>query len=153
MAKFRFRLATLQKLREIQRDELRAKLAEAVQAQQILEEQLVQVATDIGNLQAMRRQAVTSGQQVNVEPLLEAQRYQGVLLAQQATMQEQTRLLTAEIERRRIAVVEADRQVKVLEKLHERKLDEFRQEQQRAEFKVLDEVAARCGGEVNPWPA
>ncbi|MDZ4658923.1 MAG: flagellar export protein FliJ [Bythopirellula sp.] len=152
MAKFRFRLATLQKLREIQRDELRSKLAEAVQAHQILEEELAHVTTDIANLQAMRRQAVTSGQ-VNVEPLLEAQRYHGVLLAQQATMQEQTRLLTAEVERRRVAVVEADRQVKVLEKLHERKLDEFRQDQQRAEVKVLDEVAARCGGEVNPWLA
>lgn len=152
MAKFRFRLATLQKLREIQRDELRAKLAEAVQAQQILEEQLAQVTVDIADLQALRRQEVTSGQ-VQVESLLQAQRYQGVLLAQQATMREQSRLLMAEVERRRVAVVEADRQVKVLEKLHERKLDEFRQDQQRAEFKVLDEVAARCGREVNPWPA
>jgi flagellar export protein FliJ len=76
-----------------------------------------------------------------------------VLLAQQATMLEQTRLLAAEVERRRVAVVEADRQVKVLEKLHERKLDEFRQDQQRAEFKVLDEVAARCGEEADPWLA
>lgn len=152
MAKFRFRLATLQKLREIQRDELRSKLAEAVQAQQILEEQLDQVKSEVAKLQTMRRAAVTSGQ-LRVEPLLEAQRYQGVLLAQQATMQEQTRLLTAEVERRRVAVVEADRQVKVLEKLHERKLGEFRQDQLRAEFKVLDEVAARCGEEADPWLA
>ncbi len=148
MAKFRFRLATLQKLREIQRDELRSKLAEAVQAQQILEEQLDEVATEIAHLQAIRRAAVTSGQ-VHVEPLLEAQRYQDVLLAQQATMREQTRLLMAEIERRRAAVIEADRQVKVLEKLHERKLDEFRQVRQRAEIKVLDEIAARCRGEAH----
>ena len=152
MAKFRFRLATLQKLREIQRDELRSKLAEAVQAQQILDEQLAQVATDIANLQALRRQAVTGGQ-IAVEPLLQAQRYQSLLLGQQTTMQEQMRLLQAEAERRRLAVVEADRQVKVLEKLHERKLTEFRQEQQRADFKLLDEVASRSSGEANPWQA
>jgi flagellar protein FliJ len=152
MAKFRFRLATLQKLRELHRDELRSKLAEAVRANQILEEQLQQVATEIESLQTMRRQAVERAQ-LNVDPLLEAQRYHGVLLSQQATMHEQSRLLLAEIERRRQSVVEADRQVKVLEKLHERKLDEFRRGEQRAETKVLDEVAARNATEDDPWQA
>jgi flagellar FliJ protein len=152
MAKFRFRLATLQKLREIQRDELRSKLAEAVQAQQILEEQLAQVANEIQNLLEMRRLAVQSGT-LQVDPLLEAQRYQGILHIQQDKMREQVRLLSAEVERRRLAVVEADRQVKVLEKLHERKLAEHQAKQLVAETKVLDEVAARTGGEVEKWPA
>jgi flagellar FliJ protein len=152
MAKFRFRLATLQKLREIQRDELRSKLAEAVQAQQILEEQLTQVANDIQILLEMRRSAVQSGT-LHVDPLLEAQRYQGVLYAQQDKMREQIRLLSAEVERRRQAVVEADRQVKVLEKLHERKHAEHHAKQLMAETKVLDEVAARTSGEVETWPA
>jgi flagellar FliJ protein len=151
MAKFRFRLATLQKLREIQRDELRSKLVEAVQAQQILEEQLAQVAGDIQSLLEMRRSAVQSGT-LQVDPLLEAQRYQGVLYAQQDKMREQIRLLSAEVERRRQAMVEADRQVKVLEKLHERKLAEHHAKQLVAETKVLDEVAARAGGEVETWP-
>lgn len=152
MAKFRFRLATLQKLRELHRDELRAKLAEAVRANQILDEQLAQVTAEIENLQAMRREAV-QGAQVNVDPLLEAQRYHGILLTQQATMHEQSRLLLAEIERRRQSVVEADRQVKVLEKLHERKLEEFRRDELRAETKVLDEVAARSTREADIWEA
>ena len=152
MAKFRFRLATLQKLREIHRDELRSKLAEAVQAQQILEEQFAQVATEIANLESMRRKAVTNST-INVDSLLEAQRYQGVLIVQQVKMREQMRLLSAEVDRRRGAVVEADRQVKVLEKLHEHKLEEHRKEQQRAETKVLDEVAARRGEEADLWQA
>ena len=152
MAKFRFRLATLQKLREIHRDELRSKLAEAVHAQQIFEEQFAQVATEIANLELMRRKAVTSSS-INVDSLLEAQRYQGVLIVQQVKMREQMRLLSAEVDRRRGAVVEADRQVKVLEKLHEHKLEEHRKEQQRAETKVLDEVAARRGEEADLWQA
>ncbi len=152
MAKFRFRLATLQKLREIHRDELRSKLAEAVEAQNILASQLEQIGQDIVELQTLRRLTVT-GTIVKVDPLLEAQRYQGVLTAQQVTMQEQNRLLGAEIERRRQAVVEADREVKILEKLHERKIEEFRKEQLRAETKVLDEVAARRGEEADPWLA
>lgn len=152
MAKFRFQLATLQKLRELQRDELRAKLAEAVRANQILEEQLAQVSAEIEGLLSMRRKAVQSSE-VRVDPLLEAQRYQGVLLAQQATMLEQSRLLLAEIERRRQSVVDADRQVKVLEKLHERKLGEYRRDELRAETKILDEVAARNTREADPWQA
>lgn len=150
MAKFRFRLATLQKLRELHRDELRTKLAEAVKANQILEEQLTHVAAEIEHLQRMQR-GVMQGMRVDIDPLLEAQRYHGVLLAQQATMHEQSRLLLAEIERRRKSVVEADRQVKVLKKLHDRKLAEFRQEQQRAEVKILDEVASHRTGEADPW--
>jgi flagellar export protein FliJ len=150
MAKFRFRLATLQKLRELHRDELRAKLAEAVRANQILEEQLASVAAEIESLQSMRRDAV-QGTKINVDPLLEAQRYHGVLLAQQVTMHEQSRLLLAEIERRRQSVVEADRHVKVLEKLHDRKLSEFQRDEQRAEVKVLDEVAARNAGDDDRW--
>lgn len=152
MAKFRFRLATLQKLREVHRDEMRTKLAEAIHAQQILEEQLAQIVADIDHLHATRRQAITNGQ-VQVDWLLEAQRFQDVLLAQQATKQEQMRLLTTEVERRRQAVVEADRQVKVLEKLRERKLSEFHLDQQRRETAVLDEVAARSGREAEAWPA
>lgn len=150
MAKFRFRLATLQKLRELHRDELRTKLAEAVRANQILDEQLSQVAAEIESLRTMRRQTV-QGEQVDVDPLLQAQRYHGVLLAQQTTMHEQSRLLLAEIERRRQSVVEADRQVKVLEKLHERKLEEYRRGEMRAEMKVLDEVASRHSREADVW--
>lgn len=151
MAKFRFRLATLQRLREITRDELRSKLAEAVQAQQILEKQAQQVAMEIEQLQNLRRTRVAAGQ-IEVEVLLEAQRYQAVLLGQQAQMAEQARLLAAEIERRRTAVVEADRQVKVLEKLRDRQLGEYRQKQLQAETKLLDEVASRCGEESDAWP-
>jgi flagellar protein FliJ len=150
MAKFRFQLATLQKLRELHRDELRSKLAEAVQAQQILVEQFEQVATEIANLESMRRLAVSSSS-INVDPLLEAQRYQGVLQVQHAKMSEQMRLLSAEIDRRREAVVEADRQVKVLAKLYDRKLEEYRANTQRAETKVLDEVAAQRSGEADVW--
>ena len=53
--------------------------------------------------------------------------------------------LAPEIERRRQAVVEADRELKVLEKLSERQQAQFRLDQTRAEGKLLDEAAARTG--------
>lgn len=150
MAKFRFRLATLQRLRELHRDELRSKLAEAVKAQLILVEQMEQVDREAAELHQMRRHHAMSPT-INVETLLEAQRYQGVLAVQKTTMTEQNRLLAAEIERRRQAVVEADQQVKILEKLYDRKLDEFQRQQLLGETKQLDEVAARRSEEAKSW--
>ena len=46
MAKFKFRLATLQRLREVRRDQERASLAEAFRAEQILAEHCAAVAAE-----------------------------------------------------------------------------------------------------------
>ena len=151
MARFRFRLSTLQKIREIHRDELRTKLAEAIQAQQILEQQLLVVDRELGELEETRRSAVAGGV-TNINALLAAQRYQAVLLAQRGTMQQQSQLLATEAENRRQAVVESDRQVKVLEKLHDRQRAEHMREQLVAETKVLDEVASNLRQEGGVCP-
>ena len=74
--------------------------------------------------------------------LLEAQRYQLMLEAQQRTLADQAARLDAEVENRRQAVVEADRQVRVLDKLRERRAAEHRAAAERAESKRLDDVAA-----------
>ncbi|TWU27802.1 flagellar export protein FliJ [Bythopirellula polymerisocia] len=150
MARFRFRLATLEKLREIHRDELRLKLAEAIQAHQILEQQLGQVGDELAELEASRRAAVVGGV-TDVNGILTAQRYQAVLLAQQKTMREQSRILAEESEQRRQSVVEADRQVKVLDKLRTRQLADHQQQARLTETKLLDEVASRCQQEDSAW--
>ena len=75
--------------------------------------------------------------------LLETQRYQSVLRAQESTMQGQARLLATEVERRRQAIVEANREVRVLDNLEERQLSAHRQKLLQAEVKELDEIASR----------
>ena len=142
MPKYRFRLETLRKLRESHRDELRGKLAEAYQAAQLLEEQRVAVAEEISALQDKQRLTSTKAT-TSVNTLLEAQRYQAVLRAQQSTLSEQAKLLDAEVERRRQTVVEADREVRVLEKLDERQRQNYQLSEARAETKVMDEIASR----------
>jgi flagellar export protein FliJ len=47
----------------------------------------------------------------------------------------------AEIERRREVLVEADRDVRVLEKLREKQTERHRYEENRREIRQLDEVA------------
>jgi flagellar FliJ protein len=151
MAKYRFRLETLRKLRATQRDELRRKLAEAHQAASMLEEQKFAVAEEIVALQEAQR-ATTQGASTDVNRLLEAHRYQAVLRAQQSVLQNQAQVLAEEVERRRERVLEADRQVRVLDKLDERKQWEHELASLRAEVKELDEIASRTREVMPPWP-
>ena len=67
----------------------------------------------------MQRSA-TDGQYLDVNRLLEAQRYELLLKAQSQELAKQAMLLAAETERRRQMLVEADREVRVLELLDER---------------------------------
>jgi flagellar FliJ protein len=141
MARFRFRLETLRRLREMNRDELRVRLAEAYQAEQILVGQRATLVGEIATMAEAQRKLTSDGA-VDVTRLLESQRYQLLLEAQGRTLAEQAARLAEEVEVRRQAVVEADRQVRVLDKLHDRRRSQHEQAQQAAEAKRLDEVAA-----------
>jgi flagellar export protein FliJ len=78
---------------------------------------------------------------LDVTQLLTAQRYQLALEAQNRKLADQAAKLAEEVERRRQSLVEADREVRVLDKLEQRKRQQHREASQRAETKVLDDVA------------
>jgi flagellar export protein FliJ len=140
MVKYRFRLATLQKVREARRDENRTSLAEAFRAEQVLAENRAELEVEASGLRDLQRSA-TVGKYLDVNRLLEAQRYELLLKARSRELAKQAVLLAAETERRRQILVESDREVRALELLDERHRTEFRTEQQRLETKQLDEVA------------
>ncbi len=140
MARFNFRLQTLRRLREIHRDEQRGRLATAYEAERILAEQRNAVVAETASLVDSQRQLMQQGT-LDVNQLLAAQRYQMALEAQIRTLADQAARLAEEVERRRQSLVEADREVRVLDKLEERKRQQHREASQRAETKVLDEVA------------
>ena len=77
----------------------------------------------------------------DVDRLLQAHRYAGVLALQRRTLENQLSQVRAECQRRRLALVEADRQVQILEKLRERQEAAYRKQQDRTETKELDELA------------
>ncbi len=140
MARFNFRLQTLRRLREIHRDEQRGRLATAYEAERILAEQRNAVVAETAALVDSQRQMMQQGS-LDVNQLLAAQRYQMALEAHIRTLADQAARLAEEVERRRQSLVEADREVRVLDKLEERKRQQHREASQRAETKVLDEVA------------
>ena len=140
MSKYQFRLETLQKLRIVRRDQQRAALAEAFQAEQVLAANRAEIAAEQSALRDLQRAAAVEPY-LDVNRLLEAQRYDAVLRIHEQELARQAALLETETERRRLAVVEADRDVRVLELLDERKRREHRRHEQRLEIKQLDEAA------------
>lgn len=141
MAKYRFRLETLLKLREARRDEQRSALAQAFHAEQVLADNRRALADEQAALRDVQRSA-TAGRYLNVNRLMEALRYDLVLRSSEQELDQQEKLLAVEIERRRLALVEADRAVRTLELLDERHRRQHTQRQQRLETKQLDEVAS-----------
>jgi flagellar export protein FliJ len=140
MAKYKFRLETLQKVREARRNEQRASLAEAFRAEQVLAENRAQLIIEEQALRELQRSAA-AGRYLDVNRLLEAQRYELLLKAQSQHLAKQAVLLAAETERRRQTLVEADREVRVLELLDERHRRVHDRSEQQMETKRLDEVA------------
>ncbi len=142
MAKFKFRLATLLRLREAARDERRTHLGEAYRADDVLGEQLDGISQQLAGLRDQCCRAAGLGK-VDVDRLVEAQRFEVALQAQRNQLNQQRAAVGVEIERRRQALVEANRDVRVLEKLRQNQAARHRQEEDRREVKQLDEVAGR----------
>jgi flagellar protein FliJ len=138
---FRFRLQTLLRLRMAERDQRRADLAKAIRAEQMLRDQQQQLANERDDLTGRGRRLKAPGS-ADVDALLQTHRYELVLTAKARQLTTQIEQITVESERRRLALVEADRQVHVLEKLRDRQALAERQSQERLEHKELDEVAS-----------
>lgn len=143
MATFRYRLATLLRLREAARDEKRAQLAEAYRAMQILDDRLQELDQEIAEAKAAARSAASTGR-VDVDYVMNAHRYEVILRAQRGGIEAQRKQVAEEVERRRQALVEADRQVRVLEKLREKKLAEHEARELKRDQRLMDELASRA---------
>jgi flagellar protein FliJ len=138
MAKFRFRLETVVRLREQVRDERRLQLAEALEAEQKLRERMEEVEHEAAASKAAQR--ATAGL-VDVDRLIHANRYELVLaveLRELATKREQ---VEQEVDRRREALAAADREVRVLEKLRETQRGRHRAHEEYRSIRELDEIA------------
>ncbi|MDP7016075.1 MAG: flagellar export protein FliJ [Pirellulaceae bacterium] len=139
MPRFQFRLRTLLKIKVAERDERRLRLRDAQQAEQVLEEQINEIAVAQQATFAAARAGVRG--EISVDRVLQTSRYALLLRSQRSHAVEQLRQVHEEVERRRAALLEIDREVKTLEKLRERQRDEFRRAENALEQKMLDEIA------------
>lgn len=148
MPRYKFRLEAVERVRAARRDQSSGALADAFRAEQVLAENRAALATEQAQLRELQRAAAVE-RYLDVNRLLEAQQYELVLRARQQELARQEALLSIETERRRLALVEAEREVRVLELLDERHRRAHRRRQERLDTKQLDEVAARSRGRVN----
>jgi len=142
MRRFQFRLTTLLRLREATRDERRMEIAQAYEARQILEQRAAEIAASRDEADASRRDELRRGQ-VNVDRLVDAQRHLLALKGEALVLQQQAEALAQETQRRHEALVAADRDVRVLDKLREKHRQRHHRQRRRAETKRLDEIAQR----------
>ena len=135
-------LRNLKRLREEARDRCRLALAEAYDARTLLEQRCQLLEREYRTWQANRRQAARGS--VDVDHLAAVNRHQFNLRAQQAYFDENRRKLETEIARRQAALVEADRALRTVERLIERREEAFqRAEARRAERQADDQATTR----------
>jgi len=140
MANFRFRLKAIATLREQARDRLAEALAEVQEAQRIVTEQINQLQREID--EALKQRHMASIGIVRIDRLLLVQRHQLMLEAQRDQANQQLKLLDEEYDRRRVLLVEAEKEVKAMERLKETQKARWDQEQLIAEQKQMDEWAS-----------
>jgi len=142
MAKFKFRLDSLLRLREMARDERHSGLAEAHRVDQVVAQEQRGLQSDLEGLFRNQREIRKQGH-VSVDQLMEGQRYHKELRRRQDQTVEQRKRIAIEIQKRMDAVIAANREVQVLEKLRERLQEKHEYEETRADIKQLDEVGQR----------
>jgi flagellar export protein FliJ len=114
-----FRLATLLKIREQDRD----MAAKAVQDVRLAIEKLdnAQLEIDEANRQMNEARKQSSSGAINLNQILDAQRYQLVLSAQSTQIADHKGKLNQELERRQFTLVQSQKAVKSLEKLRDQR--------------------------------
>lgn len=142
MTQFRFRLESLLRLRRAERDRRREEVANAYRADQVLQQRQEAVEQELAETQRQTEQRSAPGT-IHVDGLLNTHRYELVLTAQRQQIQHQRQVIATELERRRQALVEADRDLRILEKLREKHAGDFEYTQQKADMRQFDEMALR----------
>jgi len=142
MATFHFRLATLLRLREADRDERRAQLSDAQQAEAIVAARVGEIDREIGLIRLLGQHATAPGK-VDVDQLLDMQRYDTQLKLERDAAEDQRQKIEQEVERRLERAIAADREVRILEKLRESQSERHRHEEEKVEQKRFDELAGQ----------
>lgn len=134
------RLATLLRVREAERDQRRTELAEAVHSLDLVRQHMVELAHEAERLQRLTREASRPGT-LNINRLLNSHRYDLLLEVRHQQLSHREFALTSLVEGRREMVVDADREVRMLEKLIEKGEAHQQLTEQRREQNLLDAAA------------
>lgn len=134
---FRFRLQSVVRLRERDRDDAAEALRQALLAKQILEQQVTDIESERSQQNELRTATKTGT--VNFQKIIDAQRYQIYLDSQVADLQGQISLIEQECQRRRMRLVKCEQAVRSLAKLEDHQRTEWNAQQASTEQSTLDQ--------------
>jgi|SRR6185295_14202716 len=139
MRRFQFRLQSVLELREVARNQCRAQLAESFAAARDLDARQQSLDRELLEFVAMRQSGQTG--LLDVSHLGRVQRYESALRGDLQALLAQRRSLEERIEHERQSLVDADRQVRVIERLRDRQLARHQQQTAAAAARELDDLA------------
>ncbi|MDR0706171.1 MAG: flagellar export protein FliJ [Planctomycetaceae bacterium] len=139
---FRFRLEPLITIRDNTLKEKQGELAKAYEARRIVEDKQRELEQELVENVTAGRQRLQTGT-IDIEFLLGLRRHEAYLNAQIEVVRGHLRQIDEEIERRRNAVLEANKELKIIEKLKEKRYEKYQTEENRKETIRLDEIAMK----------
>lgn len=134
-----FRLATILRLRERERDEAAKQVEEVFRAIAILDRNHEELSSEYRSIDATRQSYLVG--EVKLQKLLDVQRYQLILLGQIQHIDQQKSLILEELQRRQAHLLEKQQAVKAIEKLKEHHLLDDSKHQQRLLQSRIDEYS------------
>ncbi|MDR2172330.1 MAG: flagellar FliJ family protein [Planctomycetaceae bacterium] len=140
---FKFRLESVITLWDNTLKERQSELAKAYEARKIVEDAENNINVELSNNIEMNRQKLQDGGVLDVEYLLGLQRRNAYLNSQLNVIKRDLEKIDEEIERRQNAVVEAHTELKIIEKLKEKKQKEYTKNETKKEGIIMDEIATR----------
>jgi flagellar export protein FliJ len=140
MKPFVFRLESLDSLRKAERDAQRAELATALARLAELEAQRQSLDAKLADARQQNRR-MRGDAAPTVESLIRGQQFEAALRSEQVVLAQQQAAASVIVDQAREALTNAEREVQMLEKLHQRQLADYQLQQARTETKLLDEVA------------
>jgi flagellar export protein FliJ len=121
---------------------MQGELAKAYEARRFVEEAQSKTDLELTKNLEQGRQMSQPGK-INVDYLLWLRRQEMFLRAEQADWMKKLKMIDEEIEKRRHAVMIANKNLKIVEKLKEKRLEKYQAEENRKETAMMDEIALR----------
>jgi flagellar FliJ protein len=140
---FSFRLEPLITIRDNALKERQRELANANNVRRALEKDLQDIDTQLTDGMADVRIRIQAGQMINVNDLIGYRRQEMFLRFEQNKLIEQIENVDKEIEKCRTALIKANKELKIVEKLKEKQYERYQSEEEKAEAKFMDEIAGR----------
>ncbi len=139
---FKFRLEPLLAIRDNILKEKQADLAKAYDAHRIVETKRIEVLHEIDANNESARLMQRSGN-VQVDFLLGVRQYEAYLRSQLEAIRAHLKQIEAVIEERRNAVITANKELKIIEKLKENQRGKYDAVQRKKETVLMDEIGER----------